>query len=539
MAAARPLRWLVAVLGLLAVAMSSPPAKPGTRRVPPETRDVRLRGGAQLEETRRDAESPMAREEKLTRNSTGGSSESRENETGPRDKEPKEAANPVGEHAVKKPLDVARGEGWEVSRSAGADQLESRRPAYGGNVRKPQFSGFSRLPKSPFRRGGADLQPRSELKPHVQLQPQRSSADEPTARNDLPLPVGKHELKSDNFPGNYAVNRQSVWNLRPQSGTASLTITCSDFRLENPAAKYGCIWDYVSINGRRFCGTNGPISITANWLKIVFKSDSTVVDKGFSCQVEVRDGCCGRSSAANRIVGGSEVTPPHALPWQVGLTRPKYGPGFVFCGGSVVNSRFVVTAAHCTDGLRPVNITVALGLHRVGDTEGVQLIPVLAIHQHSEYNVAAAFDNDISLLELADDIAFSDSVRPVCLPRGGDLYADAPALVSGWGTLSSGGRQPDVLHSVAVQTLTNARCGTAYGTSSITENMLCAAGSGKDSCQGDSGGPLVSMAGGRATQIGVVSFGRGCADPDYPGVYVRVMKLLEWIDEHALDGEVC
>jgi len=133
---------------------------------------------------------------------------------------------------------------------------------------------------------------------------------------------------------------------------------------------------------------------------------------------------------------------------------------------------------------------------------------------------------------------------PVCLPAAGDRFENVDAIVSGWGTLQTGGSQPDVLHHVTLHTISLDACRATYGTSTITDFMLCAMTQGKDSCQGDSGGPLVTLpAGGAYTQIGVVSWGAGCADgnPQYPGVYVDVTypPVLDWITEKSADGQSC
>jgi len=107
--------------------------------------------------------------------------------------------------------------------------------------------------------------------------------------------------------------------------------------------------------------------------------------------------------------------------------------------------------------------------------------------------------------------------------KAGDMLT-----VSGWGTLSSGGLQPDALHGVNVPLITDEECKKAYGVSSITSSMICAgdvANGGIDSCQGDSGGPLTFD----DTVVGVVSWGIGCAHAGNPGVYARVSALLGWI----------
>ena len=107
-------------------------------------------------------------------------------------------------------------------------------------------------------------------------------------------------------------------------------------------------------------------------------------------------------------------------------------------------------------------------------------------------------------------------------------FAGQMATVTGWGTLQSGGNQPAALNEVDVIVQTNDQCNSAYG-GGITDNMICAADAGKDSCQGDSGGPMVVEENGRFALAGVVSWGYGCAMPEYPGVYARVTAQLDWI----------
>ena len=123
-------------------------------------------------------------------------------------------------------------------------------------------------------------------------------------------------------------------------------------------------------------------------------------------------------------------------------------------------------------------------------------------------------------------------VQPICLPEPGQDYENVSALVTGWGRLSYSGPMADILQEVTVSTMTNIACARSHGDHKITDNMICAKETGKDSCEGDSGGPLAVLGQDNSyRQIGVVSWGKGCARPGYPGVYTRVSSLLGWIQD--------
>jgi len=185
---------------------------------------------------------------------------------------------------------------------------------------------------------------------------------------------------------------------------------------------------------------------------------------------------------------------------------------------------------------------VFLGEHDLTASDGEQRLQVCSVTDHPQYN-PSTFDYDYSILTLCDEVPFKTEVQPVCLPPDSSFAADnRDAVVSGWGTLSSGGSQPDLLQDVTVQTMTNSQCSasnTAYSASQITNQMICASNPGKDSCQGDSGGPLVEAdAQGSYTLVGVVSWGYGCAQANAPGVYARVTSVLPWINQNT-KGTTC
>merc|ERR1712123_56828 len=233
---------------------------------------------------------------------------------------------------------------------------------------------------------------------------------------------------------------------------------------------------------------------------------------------------CGQANTRVKIVGGSP-TEENEYPWQVGLlsSRTSSQP---FCGGTLVSNKEVLTARHCTDGASAAY--VVLGEHDLTKSDGEKKVRVCGITNNPSYN-SGTVDYDFAILTLCDAVTFSTDISPACLPTSSRTnYDNRQAIVSGWGTLSSGGRTPTVLHEVTLNTMTNAKCtgsSTSYSSRDITDRMLCASASGKDACQGDSGGPSVTQE-------------SGCADARAPGVYARVTSQLSWINSNV-KGTIC
>jgi len=244
---------------------------------------------------------------------------------------------------------------------------------------------------------------------------------------------------------------------------------------------------------------------------------------------------CGQKNG-NRIVGGTQAS-LNEWPWQVAL---MYGNS-QFCGGSLINDRYVLTAAHCVVDFTAGQLSVRLGEHNLATSSESSDITrsVKSITSHPSYNDNTLV-NDIALLELSSPVQLSNAVQTVCLPPPRPTYAKKQATVTGWGTTSSGGSSPDTLREVTVTVLSPEDCRNSNYGNDIQSGMLCAGTTGKDSCQGDSGGPLVFKdGGGNYDQIGVVSWGYGCGDAGYPGVYTRVNSYLNWIKTNTQDGIYC
>lgn len=238
--------------------------------------------------------------------------------------------------------------------------------------------------------------------------------------------------------------------------------------------------------------------------------------------------------AAPRIVGGQDADQGE-YPWQVLVT-----PGGFLCGGALIDELWVVTAAHCVDNIDTSNISVVLGNHTQSVSESTeQSFSIAESHPHPDYS-AVTNDFDIALLKLSSPATIiAGQVETISLNTEADLTGGLLATVIGWGTTSSGGSAADVLQEVQVPIVSNATCIESYG-STITANMVCAgfAEGGKDSCQGDSGGPLMIPDGeGGFKLAGVVSFGTGCAQANFYGVYARVSQFTAWISTTMSEEE--
>jgi secreted trypsin-like serine protease len=231
------------------------------------------------------------------------------------------------------------------------------------------------------------------------------------------------------------------------------------------------------------------------------------------------------STSPQRIIGGIETSSGN-YPWIVSV---QSSDGSHFCGASLIDKQWVMTAAHCLPNTAASDIRVVVSEYNTAKVDqGEQIKNIEKIIMHAQYN-SETNNNDIALLKLKT-AATSEAVTRITPELMQGLKEGTALTVMGWGNLSTTGEQfPDKPNQVQVPLVSNASCKTSY--SNLTENMVCAGYTqgGKDSCQGDSGGPLVYQLDGKWHQVGVVSFGQGCAEANYPGVYTRVEKYADWI----------
>ncbi|KAK4328131.1 hypothetical protein Pmani_001452 [Petrolisthes manimaculis] len=254
---------------------------------------------------------------------------------------------------------------------------------------------------------------------------------------------------------------------------------------------------------------------------------------------------CGQTNV-KRNVNGWDVKPAHNYPWKAGIR--EYDSDYYMCGGSIINDRYIFTAAHCvTDNngipVSPNDLSVGIGDHISLSTEDdgyfTEAVRVEQIIVHHDYN-PYTYDNDIALLKLSEPmlLGFYPEVGAICLPANDDkTYEKRYGTASGWRITKENGPQAEVLQQTMLMIL-DSNC-SGYSTQ-VTENQLCVLPAFEDTCHGDSGGPLVVFEGSHYTLVGITSFSFGkCNDINYPTVFTRVSKFLQWIEDNTKDGLSC
>jgi hypothetical protein len=362
--------------------------------------------------------------------------------------------------------------------------------------------------------------------------------------------VDSNCLVSPSYPSSYG-NRQSCQVNVDSALWAGKGISVEDFNTENR-------YDKLTVNGEQYSGTVGPNLVTPT-AQITWSADYSVVRKGWKlCATTVTTttpgppttppplGPCGLKGVDTTPWGGSSDTVGGLIvngqqatecewKWQASLRRNS---GFSFCGGSLIHPKWVMSAAHCVTSSTPNSLKVVLGDHDK-NVEGTNesTMQVRRIIKHPSYS-SSNMRFDFALLELQNRAPENQCIGTVCIPQPGDSpVGEVDCFITGWGTLQSGGSAPRYLQEAKVTTVTNAACNTAYP-GQIHGSMICAQGRNSDgavtdACQGDSGGPLVCERNGKFFLEGATSWGRGCAQAAYPGVWARLTFITDWTNNYV------
>ncbi|KAJ7996718.1 hypothetical protein DPEC_G00239940 [Dallia pectoralis] len=233
-------------------------------------------------------------------------------------------------------------------------------------------------------------------------------------------------------------------------------------------------------------------------------------------------------SETGRVVGGTDA-PKGAWPWMVSL----HWRGRHACGATLIDSQWLVTAAHCIHGknIHLSNWEAVLGLHSQNSVAVApsQTLKVDRVIMNKHYNKQTK-DSDIAMMHLHRNVTFTEYIQPICLPQIDQQYeAGRKCFIAGWGREAEQGSVSNVLQQATVPLLSQDECQKLLPEYNITARMMCAgyAEGGVDSCQGDSGGPLMCQMDAHWVQVGVVSFGLGCGRPQRPGVYAKVSQFTD------------
>ncbi|CAF3827187.1 unnamed protein product [Rotaria magnacalcarata] len=326
-----------------------------------------------------------------------------------------------------------------------------------------------------------------------------------------------------------------------QVGIASHTIDCTPLKnagIYTRIVEYND-WIQSIINN---CTIPSPSRATTTTVRMTTKPVKPSVE--YRCNTTSTCGCGATPVAitSTRIVGGEDAR-EHS--WSMIASLRLEFPHLHDCGGTILSNSYILTAAHCHIGpvSNPsVGFSVVVGMTHISDSEVIQRT-VDRIYIHPNYiGPEDGYRHDIALLHINESLVFDPDrfltkscIHPVRSPTLNDEYIEnnTPLTVIGWGNLHESWPpiMPTTLQQVVVYAMDNDDP-ICRGSINDSQIQFCAGlpEGGKDSCKGDSGGPIFQWTGQYWEQVGIVSYGNGCARPGRPGIYTRLSYYYDWIN---------
>ncbi|XP_057320830.1 chymotrypsin-2-like isoform X1 [Microplitis mediator] len=223
-----------------------------------------------------------------------------------------------------------------------------------------------------------------------------------------------------------------------------------------------------------------------------------------------------RILGTSSVLGGTEAS-EGAHPYQVSLRRQNSH----FCGGAILNNRWVITAGHCVFRVNLVGVSVVMGTNTLSKGGDVYHPDLFIIHKNFNPRY-----NDIALIRVSKEIKFNKKVQPVMLPATEPRFDHHRVTLSGWGRTQVNGKIPDYLQEIDLWVISQLKCRIFFPITLTSGNICTLTVPGQGACGGDSGGPLTD----NGILIGIVSYGLPCAI-GFPDVYTRVFHYRDWINQ--------
>nr|XP_011301093.1 PREDICTED: mucin-2-like [Fopius arisanus] len=293
------------------------------------------------------------------------------------------------------------------------------------------------------------------------------------------------------------------------------------------------------------CRSSGIISNRGGGSEVTGDATSivNVPNSGQSVVCGTRNSAC----APGMCTTSSGNTSFAEFPWMVALLSRETGGDNVFlCGGSMINSRAVLTAAHCVLNRKPGLLVARFGEWNTANNNEpspFQESDVESVITHPNYYSGGLY-HDVAVLILSTPVSYAVNVVPICLPQQAVLFMPGTrCLASGWGRSGFEGKYQTILKKVDLPLVDRQECQSRLRATKLGQyfqlhkSFICAGGeASKDTCTGDGGGPLVCPTStGQFIQVGIISWGIGCGQSNVPAVYVDVIQHRQWIEQQLVN----